>query len=114
MKPRISDFILAAFVIAVAIGIWIFPSLDTSSDVADISQGDEKITVSLRRDAEYSLEGCVVAVEDGGIYIKETNCPDRVCEKTGKISKAGEAIICVPNKVSITIAGASEFDAMAG
>ena len=114
MKPKAGDFILAAVIIAVAIGIWLLPSFDKGSGVADIEQRGEKFAVSLRRDAEYPLEGCIVAVEDGEIYIKETNCPDRVCEKTGRISKAGEAIICIPNKVSITIAGASEFDAMAG
>lgn len=31
------------------------------------------------------------------------DCPDRICEKHGKISRNGESIICLPHKLVITI-----------
>ena len=112
MKPKVSDFVLAAAVVLLAAAIWIIPMGKGGTD-AHISQGDKSFCVSLSKNAEYELRGCVVAVRNGEIFISETDCPDRVCEKTGKISKAGEAIICIPNEVVIEIAGERELDAVA-
>ena len=113
MKPRCADFILAAVIAVFAALIWIIP-LGASGATAQISQDGESFSVSLSKDAEYELRGCTVAVSGGEIFILKTNCPDRVCEKTGKISRAGEAIICVPQRVEIRISGDAEIDAVAG
>ncbi len=34
------------------------------------------------------------------IWVTESNCPDKICEKTGKV-KPGGSIICVPNRTLI-------------
>ncbi|MFZ5945464.1 MAG: NusG domain II-containing protein [Bacillota bacterium] len=39
------------------------------------------------------------------IYVEDASCPDKVCIKTGKISKTGQNIVCLPNKVVILIEG---------
>lgn len=38
-----------------------------------------------------------------GIYVKETSCPDKICQKTGKINKSNQSIVCLPNKTIIYI-----------
>ncbi|HBE87040.1 MAG TPA: hypothetical protein DDW53_19330, partial [Lachnoclostridium sp.] len=37
--------------------------------------------------------------------ITEASCPDKVCVRTGKIHRSGELIVCLPNRVVITIEG---------
>lgn len=50
-------------------------------------------------------ENSVVEFSDGKVRVKEANCPDKVCVKTGWISKPGEMIVCIPYKVVIKISG---------
>ena len=114
MKPRVADFILAAVVTVLAALIWTIPLRAESGSVAHISQGENEFSVSLSVDGEYELRGCTAVVENGKIFISKTECPDRICEKTGKISRAGEAIICVPQRVEIRISGDTDIDAVAG
>lgn len=51
-----------------------------------------------------------IIINNKTVYIKEANCPDKLCIKQGKISKNGEQIICLPNHVVITITAASNND----
>lgn len=50
---------------------------------------------------------CVLEIKDGKARITESNCPDKICVKTGYISKAGENIICLPHKVVVEMTGAN-------
>lgn len=47
----------------------------------------------------------IVEFKDGKVRIKEANCPDKVCVKTGWISKPGEIIVCLPYKIVIKVSG---------
>ena len=47
----------------------------------------------------------VLVIQDGNAYLNYSNCPDHTCEKTGKIRYVGQTIICLPNRLSITIRG---------
>jgi len=50
-------------------------------------------------------EDVLVKISDGKIWIEDTNCPNKICKKMGKISKPGEIIVCVPFKLLIEIQG---------
>lgn len=52
--------------------------------------------------------GMVFTAGDGAVSVTESGCGDKTCMRTGKISKRGEAIICVPNKVIVEIKGSSK------
>ena len=41
----------------------------------------------------------ILVIKGGKAYFKDSNCPDKTCEKMGKIEKAGESIVCLPHKV---------------
>ena len=58
----------------------------------------------------YSLNGGtnVLTVENGVAYMSYSNCPDQTCENTGKVKLVGQTIICLPNRVTITIIGQSD------
>ena len=50
-------------------------------------------------------ETVISHLKDGEIFVEASKCADKVCLRSGKISKAGEGIICAPNRVSIEIDG---------
>jgi hypothetical protein len=65
---------------------------------------------SLTQSGEYPLNNGtnVLVIENGVAYLNYSKCPDHTCERTGKIKYVGQAIICLPNELSITIKGNAE------
>ncbi len=41
--------------------------------------------------------------EDGNIRFEESNCPDKICIKSGKHSRVGEHAACIPNGIILKI-----------
>ena len=113
MKWRAADFIVIAVVLLCAFAIWLYPFLSSEGTSAKIEHAGKSQSVSLAENRIIELENATVKVENGEIFIEEAQCPDSVCIKTGKISREGESIICVPNQIVITIEGDSSVDAVA-
>jgi hypothetical protein len=44
-----------------------------------------------------------LVIKDGQAAITEATCPDKICVHTGWISETGQTIVCMPNRVSVTI-----------
>ena len=58
-----------------------------------------------------------VTVENGKIAITASTCPGSDCVHSGWAHRAGQAIICLPNRVEIRLigtAGSGDIDAVAG
>ena len=53
-------------------------------------------------------------IKDGEAYVVDSSCPDHLCENMGKISKVGQSVICLPNRVVVEIADdkEAEFDSI--
>jgi len=47
---------------------------------------------------------------DGSICFEESDCPDKVCIHTGKISMVGQSAACLPNGIIVKIVPAGERD----
>lgn len=108
MKKLITkkDCILLLVLLLVGItGIIIMNSADTGESAEIIVDGTTKEIVSLDEDFEKQFNGVVICCENSEIYIKESSCPDKVCARSGRISKSGESIICAPNRVAVKING---------
>jgi hypothetical protein len=71
--------------------------------------GEERLP--LDEPATLSLEGpvglTVVQVAQGEAWVEESDCPDKLCVRMGRISRVGESAVCAPNRVALTIIGAS-------
>ena len=68
----------------------------------------------------YTLEGGgelnVVQMENGAVQSSDANFSDLICVKTGKITKPGEIIVCLPHKFTVEIVSSenlSELDDIA-
>ncbi|MBR5202808.1 MAG: NusG domain II-containing protein [Clostridia bacterium] len=111
------DFILVLIVLVVgAVGIILLNSADKGKTATIKVDGKVVETISLYEDNVIQLNGVVASCKNGEICVTESTCPDKVCVRSGKISKAGEGIICAPNRVSIEIDGENinSPDAMTG
>jgi len=71
--------------------------------------GEKVATYELYKNGEYVLGGGtnILVIENGEAYLSFADCPDHTCVKTGKIRYVGQSIICLPNRVAITVRGDS-------
>lgn len=64
----------------------------------------------LARNREFSIAGplgtTVVSVENQRVRVAKDPSPRQYCVKQGWLSHAGEAALCLPNQVSVELAGA--------
>lgn len=59
---------------------------------------------SVNNNAEVEIMGKnVLVIKDGEAYMKWADCPDGLCVKSGKIKSEGEDIICLPNRVIVSV-----------
>ncbi len=69
--------------------------------------------LSLREEGDYTFPetgSMIFTVRDGEIFVSHSECGDMTCVRTGGISSPGEAIVCVPNRVVVTVEGSSSGD----
>lgn len=118
MKKLITkkDFVLVIIVLVVSLaGLILVNSADKGKTATIKVDGEVVETLLLNEDTSVEFNNVVIACENGEIYVKESTCTDKVCMRSGKISKSGEGIICAPNRVSIEIDGKSDLpDAVTG
>ena len=116
MKLRIGDIAIVSVVVIAALAIWLFPQNGATGRFAEVRiDGEVEKTLDLRGgNGEYTFAGVTVRIEDGCVYAANSQCPDLVCVRSGRISKPGQTIVCVPNRVSVEIKGEAEVDAIVG
>lgn len=51
-----------------------------------------------------------ILVGEGYACFLESACPDQVCVRTGRITKAGETAVCLPARVTIRLVGSGGVD----
>lgn len=51
-----------------------------------------------------------IVVDENGAYVEDVICPDKICQKTGLVSRVGQSIVCLPNKVVVYIEGRAETE----
>ena len=44
-----------------------------------------------------------IRVQSGAVSIADADCPDRTCVRMGAISRAGETLVCLPHRLTITL-----------
>ncbi len=106
------DFFIVVFVLALSFMIGAYYILPKQVPTTVTITVDGKIikeidlanaknsTFTIDELKKYSFE-----IKDKKIRIIEADCPDKICVNTGFISKAGQVIACLPNKVLIEITG---------
>lgn len=85
----------------------------SGQEVYEIPLSDINDSITYKVDGELLVE---VTVGEDGVFVKSSQCSDKLCEHTGKISRVGQSIVCLPAKVSVTIEGSNsnELDVVVG
>lgn len=52
-----------------------------------------------------------IIAENGGVAVTDSNCPTQDCVHTGRITRTGQSIVCLPAQVVVHLEGASSPDA---
>ena len=112
-RVKALDFL--AFLIAIAVtGLIAFQAYGNQSGTLQVSiKGDSgEWLFPLESDRTIEVEGplgkTVVVIEDGSVRVSSSPCPEKICVKSGPISRPGRWIACLPNRVIISVTGRSE------
>ena len=125
MKPSISckfnrfDLLLSLFVVLAAAALALFFLSHAGGEAGEVSirDGDNapySLTLDAPRRVQLADGHITLVIERGGVYVEYADCPTQDCVSTGKITRTGESIVCLPNRVVVTLEGAGEFDAVTG
>ncbi len=103
--------VLSLFIFALILVLAVLGSRTEGDRVTVKIDGTVVATYSLSEAGEYDVgENNTIVIEDGCVYMKDAVCPTGSCIRTGKIRYVGESIVCLPNRVVITIEGDGGVD----
>lgn len=115
---RKNDFWLILVLLVLAAGSWfLFRSDSTARDKVLVVQKDQQVLQRIELKKVTSETKLIVPVEHGEMVIAydreggrvlSSPCPDQVCVHQGKITRSGQTIACVPEKVLVTITTAAK------
>ncbi len=109
-----NDLLFAGAAVAAALAlfllgkIFLFPQ---EGGVVSVYRGKELLfscpLTEERREEIVSPDGGknVLVIQNGEAYIEDADCPDKLCMRQGRIAKAGETLVCLPHRLSVTIEG---------
>jgi len=104
---------LVLFCIVVCVAVYKGGAVEGSTISVTID-GTEYGTYSLLEEQIITIEqnGAlnIIEIKDGEAFMKEASCPDQLCVDQNEISFDKESIICLPNKVVITVTSDMESD----
>ncbi len=107
-----NDLILFFAIVLISLAaIFILKKTGISESVHLDIYTDNKLygSYALNEDREIDINGGnICVIEDGNVYMKDADCPDKLCVHSKAISNSGESIICIPNRVTLIISGGSE------
>lgn len=104
MKKSDIILVVSVFLIAVVAFFAFFKLPFKEGKTVSISKNNETVYEgSLNQDKTIDLKSNIVEIKNGRVKVREADCKNQVCVNKGEISKKGENIICLPNKVIIEI-----------
>ena len=109
-KVTKGDIVLVAAVLGIAaVGALCLYAFGGAGSEAVVEVAGERVAVlPLTQDATFEVtqDGRVtntVTVQNGRVAVSEADCPDQICVHHRAIAQNGESIVCLPNKVIVTV-----------
>ena len=98
--------LLAVIVLIIGLSVWlIYLKPRGDSLTVTVTAPDYKYVGLLSDDNTIELEHICVHIQGGKVWVTGADCSDKICERTGEISRAGQSIVCLPNNVVVSISG---------
>lgn len=107
-RQRRNDRLLGVCIILAAIlclGIYRMTCRSGAEAVVYIN-GERTAAYPLWEDAQVLLNGTnLLVIRNGMADITEADCPDKLCVGQSAISRTGESLVCLPNRMIVVIEG---------
>lgn len=114
-KIKKGDLIILASLCLLCVLLFILPFFNNDKATATVTLDGETVReIDLSPSTEsytFEVNSCVIRVEENTVKFESSSCPDKLCIKSGALSKAGDIAACVPNKVVVAIKGKKSKDA---
>lgn len=68
--------------------------------------GNEVFRRSLEEEGQFTVNGInnmTFEINNGGVRVVSSDCPDKICIKSGFVCTEGSSAVCLPNKVIVTV-----------
>lgn len=103
MKKK--DIILILSLLVIFCLIFLLNFLRKDGQIVEITvNGNVYGNFPIEENSEIDIEGSnTLIIKDGEAYMKSADCPDKLCVKSRPIKKKGEQIICLPNRVIVSV-----------
>ena len=113
---RKSDIIIILVCLLTAL-VFFLPTLfssDRNLTAVIVADGEtvKEISLTDNTDEMFEFDGVIIKAQGRSVFFENSDCPDKVCVRSGKLDAKGESAACVPNRVSVYIKGADNFDIM--
>ena len=106
------DVIIISSLLIVSLLLLLFTFLfKTEGAVAVVEINGETVgEYSLTENGAFILNGGTntLVIEDGAASLINSTCPDHTCEGIGKVRFVGQTIICLPNRLTVTVRGEAQ------
>lgn len=110
-----TDFIFIGAIILISAVLMFFMYNKKPVSTANIYKNNSLVkTVDLKVDCDFSFDGFDFSVKDGAISVINSPCKNKICVHTGYISKGGQTIVCLPERMVVTLVSEDGFDAVVG
>ena len=80
--------------------------------------GKELIRAKLDSDSYFSVDGTIgkteIEIKDRRVRIVSSPCDKKICVQKGWIDQSYETIVCIPNRVAISLVSSSSRDTIDG
>ena len=115
MKRNKFWLIILAVIALLAVGAFLLLQLsrEVGSQVEIAQDGAILYTLPLSENRELSIPSAaghgynMLSIQDGKVEIIEASCPDQICVKRGATRFTADPIVCLPNKLVITVTGSA-------
>ncbi len=113
-KHVIRDLSLAAALILLAALLSFCFKGEKGTQVEIYKDGKLLNSYSLSENITVTVDSITVKIESSTVCITESSCSGKDCIKSGKISRAGQCIVCLPNRLTVKITGKTNVDGVTG
>ena len=107
------DFVIIGAVLALAGAMLAFFALRASGDTlyAEVWQNDtliERVQLTDATDRTIKLDGNTIVLSGKTAKMADADCRDQVCVRTGILTHAGQAAVCLPHRVVLKLVGVND------
>ncbi len=113
-KHIIRDISLAAALLLLAAVLSFCLKGEKGTAVEIYKDGKLVSSHPLTEEKTLTVDSVVIKTESGAVCIVQSDCKGRDCINSGKISRVGQCIVCLPNRVTVKITGNTNIDGVTG